>query len=597
VNFDNGASGAAYFDTTPGNTGGAYRSTDVDIEASAGGGFDIAWTAAGEWLNYTVNVTASGNYTVQLRVAAPSAGSALHVGFNGASSVWAPVSIPATGGWQTWSTVSLPVTLAAGVQQMTIKFDTGGVNLGPITVATATAPTPPPPSGTQPSVAVWLSTHDGSKRLAEQPAVSFVAGDGNPSLPTIVVNETVRYQQIDGFGGSISDSGAWMLSGIPADRRAAVLTSLFDRNAGIGLNFLRQPFGASDFALNAYTFDDVVPTGTDYDLVQFSINHDRQYILPVVRAALAVNPGLKILASPWTAPAWMKTTRTLSDGGSLRPDAFAAYATYLVKSIQAYQAEGVPIDSITVQNEPLTAPPYPSMYMPATDQATFIGQYFGPALARAGLRTRVFTWDHNWDTVYPFAVLSNPSAAQYISGAAFHCYGGDPSAMTTFHQSYPNLEIRLTECADSSRVSFGEKLTYDVRVTLLGSLRHWARSVAKWNVALDENGGPKLYAGTCRNCAGMVTINSVTGAVTYNEDYYAVGHASKFIQPGAFRIDSTQFGFGGIENVAFINPDGSLVVLAINTAWGPQTFQIRSHGATMQYTLDSESVATFKWPR
>jgi glucosylceramidase len=308
-----------------------------------------------------------------------------------------------------------------------------------------------------------------------------------------------------------------------------------------------------------------------------------------------VNPTIRILASPWTAPAWMKTTRTLSDGGSLRPDAFAAYASYLVKFIQAYRAEGVPIDSMTVQNEPLTAPPYPSMYMNSTDQATFIGQYLGPALAGASLSPRIFAWDHNWDTAYPFAVLSNPAAASYISGVAFHCYGGDPSAMSTLHQTYPQLAIALTECADSSRATFGNKLSYDVRTTLIGSLRNWARSVAKWNLVLDENGGPKLYTGTCVNCTGLVTINSSTGAVTYNEDYYALGHASRFIRRGASRVDSTAFGYGGIENVAFLNPDGSIAVLAINSGDNTQTFQIRSRGASVPYTLEGGSVATFTW--
>jgi glucosylceramidase len=291
----------------------------------------------------------------------------------------------------------------------------------------------------------------------------------------------------------------------------------------------------------------------------------------------------------------MKTSRTLADGGSLRADAFGAYASYLVKFIQAYQAEGIPIDSLTVQNEPLTAPPYPSMYMTSDDQATFIGQYLGPALAGAGLKPRVFAWDHNWDTTYPFAVLSNPAAATYISGVAFHCYGGQPGAMSSFHQAFPQVGIALTECADSSRTTFGDKLMYDVRTTLIGSLRNWARSVAKWNLVLDETGGPKLYAGACKNCTGLVTINSVTGAVSYNEDYYALGHASGFIQRGAYRVDSTAFDLGGIENVAFMNPDGSIVVLAINSAYGALTFQIKSRGASVQYTLEEGSVATFKW--
>lgn len=589
VNFDNGAAGVAYSDTSAGNSGGAYRAGDVDIEAGDGG-FNIGWTAAGEWLDYSVNVAAAGSYLAQMRVAAPSAGGVLHLSFNTAGNVSAAVSIPATGGWQTWTTISVPVTLGAGAQTMMVAFDSGGFNLGAINVVAAT--TAPPTQSS--SVAVVLTTYDGAQRLAPQPPVTFAAGSGNSSLPTIVVDDTVRYQQIDGFGGSITDAGAWMLSGISADRQASIMSALFDRTSGIGINFLRQPIGSSDFARVAYTFDDITPTATDYALTSFSIDHDRPYILPALRAARAVNPSIRVLASPWTAPAWMKNTRTLSDGGVLNPEAFGAYADYLVKFIQAYQAEGIPIDALTVQNEPLTAPPYPSMYMTSDDQAAFIGQYLGPALARAALRPKVFAWDHNWDTTYPFAVLANAAAASYVSGVAFHCYGGDPSAMTSFHQAYPQLDIALTECADSSRVSFGVKLVYDVRSTIIGSLRNWAKSVAKWNLILDETGGPKLYSGACRNCAGMVTIHSATGAISYNEDYYAIGHASRFIQRGAYRVDSTTFP-GGIENVAAVNPDGSLVVLAVNTGDNPITFQIQSRAASLQYTLAPGSVATFSW--
>jgi glucosylceramidase len=604
VNFDNGPSGTAYSDATPGNTGGAYRSTDVDIEPTVGGGFNVGWTQSGEWMNYTVNVASAGGYSLQLKVATAQAGRSLHVGFNGPSSVWTQIFPPSTGGWQAWTTVTVPVTLGAGVQQMTVYSDTGSVNLGPISVTKDAAPPPPPPPppppvGGTPTSGIWLTDRTGAQRLAQKPSVQFVAGNGNPALPSIDVNESVRYQQIEGFGGSLTDAGAWVLSRATAAQQSSILAALFDRQNGIGLTFLRQPIGSSDFSRNAFTYDDIYEWGTDYNLASFSIEHDRAYILPLLRAARSINPAIKVMASPWTPPAWMKTEGSYGgtyQGGSLRTTAFDAYASYLVKFIQGYQAEGVPIDSLTVQNEPLTTPPYPSMYMLANDQATFIGQNLGPALDRAGLRPRIFTWDHNWDTAYPSTVLSNASAARYVSGVAFHCYGGQPSAMSDMHNAHPNVDVALTECSDGPRATFGDKLNYDVRVTLIGSLRNWARSVSKWNLVLDENGGPKLYSGACLHCTGMVTVNGSTGGVSYNEDYYAFGHASRFIQPGAYRIDSTAFGLGGIENVAVQNPDGSLVVLAINSGDTPLTFQIRWHGQTLQYTLDYGSAATFVWP-
>ena len=589
VNFDRGGASIAYFDTTAGNAGGVYRTTDVDIQASAGGGFNVGWTAPSEWLRYTVNVSTAGQYVVQLRVAATATGNSMHIGFDGPAAVWTPVSIPRTGAWQTWTTVNVPITLGAGVQRMTVQFDSGGVNLGPLNIR-ASDPTAPPPS-----VSVWVTNRAGTKRLQPQPVVSFVAGQGNPALPTIDVADNVRYQQIEGFGGSITDSSAWVLSGLSAAKQAEILTALFDRNTGLGLSFLRQPIGSSDFALNLYTFDDIDPAGTDYPLANFSIDHDRAYILPMLRAARAKNSAIRIMASPWTAPAWMKTNRSLIGGGRLRTDVYATYADYLVRFVQGYAAEGVPIHSLTVQNEPKTAPQYPSMLMTSAEQATFIGQHLGPALARAGLNRQIFAWDHNWETTYPLEVLANPTARSFISGVAFHCYGGQPSEMSIVRNAYPQLAISLTECADGSRLSFGSKLMYDIRVLLIGSLRNWARSVAKWNLVLDQNGGPKLVDDACRNCAGLVTVNTATGTYSFNEDYYALGHVSPHVKPGAYRVQSTEFGFGGIENVAFMNPDGSIVVLAINSSYGTLTFQIRSRGTTLQYTLPSDNVATFKW--
>ena len=201
--------------------------------------------------------------------------------------------------------------------------------------------------------------------------------------------------------------------------------------------------------------------------------------------------------------------------------------------------------------------------------------------------------DHTDNTAYPFTVV-NAAAAQYVSGVSFHCYAGQPGAMSDMHNAYPNIDVAMTECGDSSRVTFGDKLTHDIRVSIIGSLRNWARTVNKWNLVLDQNGGPKLQAG-CINCRGFVTVDTSTGSVSYNEDYYAIGHASRFIRPGAYRVDSTAFGFGSIENVAAVNPDGSVVVIADNSNDGPLTFQIRWRGTTLQYTLESDSVATFVW--
>jgi glucosylceramidase len=444
------------------------------------------------------------------------------------------------------------------------------------------------------SVSVWLTTPDQSNLLAPQSPVAF-SGDPVPDLPIVDVDDTQQFQTIEGVGASFTDSSAWVMAQVDDATRAQVMSALFDAGAGIGLSFLRQPMGASDFARALYTYDDIDPYGTDYALAGFSIDADRAYILPMLRAALAVNPGLRIMGSPWTAPAWMKTTNMLTDGGNLRPDAFATYAQYFVQFVQAYASEGVALDSVTVQNEPATAPPYPSMVMTSDDQAAFIGQYLGPALAGAGLATRTFTWDHNWQPDYALAVLGNAAANPYVAGAAFHCYLGTPDAMSAVHDAYPGVSIAVTECSDGSRAAFSDKLAYDVRTMIIGSIRNWASTVTKWNLALDQNRGPHWYPGSCVNCTGLVTVDTSTGSVSFNEDFYALGHLSKFVRPGALRIASNTFGLGGIEDVAFLTPEGSVVVLAINSGDSPAGFQVRWRGTTFQYALDAGAVATLQW--
>jgi glucosylceramidase len=233
--------------------------------------------------------------------------------------------------------------------------------------------------------------------------------------------------------------------------------------------------------------------------------------------------------------------------------------------------------------------------MTADDQAAFIGQYLGPALAAAALQPRLFTWDHNWQPDYALAVLADSAANPYIAGAAFHCYLGTPDAMSAVHDAYPGVKTAVTECSDGSRATFREKLSYDVRTMIIASIRNWASTVTKWNIALDQNRGPQLYAQSCRNCTGLVTVDTSSGTVSYNEDFYALGHLSKVVMPGALRIGSNTFGLGGIEDVAFLNPDGSIVVIAINSGDAPAGFQVRWHGTTFQYTLDFDAVATFRW--
>jgi glucosylceramidase len=445
------------------------------------------------------------------------------------------------------------------------------------------------------TVNIWVTTGDQSKLLQPQANVTFAPDSGSVPL-TIDVNEATTYQQMDGFGASFTDSSAWLVwNRLTSAQRNTLMNNLFNPSTGIGLSYLRQPIGSTDFALSNYTFDDMPAGQTDPNLNNFSINHDLAYIIPVVQQARSLNPNLKVMITPWSAPAWMKTNGSLLNGGSLNASAYGPYANYFVKTIQAYAAQGIPISALTIQNEPQFAPAYPGMLMSATEQANFIKNNLGPALANAGLSTKIVIFDHNWDTPqYPQNVLSDAAASAYIDGSAWHCYAGTVDAQNTVHNAYPNKNIYFTECSGGAWApAFAGNLQWDVQNLIIGSTRNWAKTVVKWNMALDTNFGPTN--GGCTNCRGVVTINQSTGAVTYEVEYYALGHASKFVVPGAFRISSNTFGAGSIENVAFKNPDGSKAVIVLNSGTASNTFKIRWAGQSFTYSLPAGAVATFKW--
>jgi O-glycosyl hydrolase/sarcosine oxidase gamma subunit len=329
-------------------------------------------------------------------------------------------------------------------------------------------------------------------------------------------------------------------------------------------------------------------------LTHFSIDHDRAYILPLLKQARLINNQLRIIATPWSPPAWMKSSQSMI-GGALNTSAMAPLAGYFVKFLQAYQAEGVPIDRITIQNEPHFTPAgYPGMFMEWDQQDAFVRDFLGPAIANAGLTTGIAVWDHNWNEPnYPMNILADASAAQYVSGSAFHCYAGTPDAMTTVHDANPGKDLYLTECSASTDLSWTDILKFDLETLIIGGTRNWARTVIKWNIALDTNHGPQN--GGCSTCTGLVTIDQSSGAVGYNVDYYTIGHASKFVMPGARRIASNTFGPGSIEDVAFKNPDGSIALIVLNADSVPRTFKVRVGPQSFLYLLPASGVATFTW--
>jgi glucosylceramidase len=369
---------------------------------------------------------------------------------------------------------------------------------------------------------------------------------------------------------------------------------LFDPKKGIGLSILRQPMGASDFALQSYTYDDLPQGQTDPDLKSFSIDHDRSYIIPILRQSLALNPNLKIIGSPWSPPGWMKTSGSTIEG-TLLPSAFAPLAKYFVKYVQAYEASGVPIFAVTPQNEPLNIPSdYPGMGMSAEEQARFIRENLGPAFRDAGIKSKILTFDHNWDLIdFPIKVLSDKQAAAFIPGIAIHCYGGSPTAQTELHNRFPDKDIWLTECSGGEWQK-GRLLEEQVRL-IISSTRNWAKSVVLWNLALDQEHKP--YLGGCKTCRGVVTIDhsSSPTRVIPAVDFTALAHASKFLSPGAVRIQSNTFDQGSLESVAFRNPDGSIVLIVLNGGATAVSFNLDWKDKYASYRLDPASVATFCW--
>ncbi|HEX7072198.1 MAG TPA: glycoside hydrolase family 30 beta sandwich domain-containing protein [Rhodothermales bacterium] len=397
---------------------------------------------------------------------------------------------------------------------------------------------------------------------------------------------------MDGFGAALTNSSAYLIH--RSSRRDEILRDLFTDD-GIGISYVRLPMGASDFTSQpGYTYDDLPEGEVDPQMQRFSIAPDKPFILPVARDALELNPSLRFMASPWSAPAWMKAPRTLN-GGSLATQHYDAFALYFVRFVQAYEDEGVPIDAVTPQNEPRhTTDTYPTMAMSPEGQARFVGQHLGPAFEANDIDARILIWDHNWDMAdFPLTVLADETARSFTDGVAWHCYGGDVSAQSQVHEAYPEIGTYFTECSGGEWDSdFASVLTWNARNLFIGGVRNWAKTVLLWNLALDENNGPHI--GGCDTCRGVMTLHS-DGSVVREPEYYSIGHFSKFVTPGARRIESTSIA-GTLETVAFENPDGSKVLVALNPGSSPANIDVQAGDETFRYaSIPPRSLLTLRW--
>jgi glucosylceramidase len=445
-----------------------------------------------------------------------------------------------------------------------------------------------------------VTTGDRTQLLAPQPILRFGKVDWVKGLPTIVVNSDTSYQEIVGYGAALTDASAWLIQHrLAPARRDSLLKELFElRNGniyappGLGLSFIRIDMGASDFALRQYSYDDMPPGQSDTGLVHFSIEADRAETLPILKRAFALNPRLAIVASPWSAPGWMKTTDSMIKG-TLRDDVYEQFAWYFSRFVGSYMEERIPIYAITVQNEPHFEPnDYPGMRLDPSQRARLVRQ-LGPMLPKT---TRILEWDHNWDEPNsPLAMLADSGARRYVAGVAWHCYGGNVSAQSVVHDKYPDKDAYITECSGGDWApKFADNLVWMVRTLIIGGTRNWARGVILWNLALDEQHGP--HTGGCGNCRGVVTIKE-DGTIVRNEEYYALAHVSKFVPPGARRIASTS-GVDGLESVAFDHASADWIVytlVVVNTNVTAKEFAVRVRDGAFRYTLPAGAVATFQW--
>jgi len=447
-----------------------------------------------------------------------------------------------------------------------------------------------PPVTTTSEVSFWLTKGDRTVLLKKQDvALNFSAASN--SNTTIEVDETQTYQSIDGFGYTLTGGSANLMNNLGATEKDALIKELFSTEEGsIGVSYLRISIGASDLSANTFTYNERPSGQTDINQDNFSIAAEMTDLVPILKKILAINPTIKILGSPWTAPTWMKTNNAYK-GGSLKPEYYASYAKYFVKYIQAMKAQGITIDAVTIQNEPLHPGNTPSMYMEAADQAIFIKSALGPAFQAAGITTKIIVYDHNADRPdYPIAILADNAANPYVDGSAFHLYAGNISALSTVHNAYPTKNVYFTEQWVGGPGNFSEDLKWHVSTLIVGATRNWSRNVLEWNLAADPNYNPHTPDGGCTTCLGAITI---APAITRNVAYYVIAHASKFVRPGSVRISSTLN--STLSNVAFKTPDGKKALIVMNTSATDQTFNIKFNGKIVTTTLPGASAGTYVW--
>jgi glucosylceramidase len=430
----------------------------------------------------------------------------------------------------------------------------------------------------------WMTRLDKSKLLEKQKQ-TLVFAKNNQNLPTIFVDDSKTFQTIDGFGYTLTSGSASLINQL--SNKKQLLKELFghDENS-IGVNYLRVSVGASDLSDHTYSYSE----SKDLSLKNFSLKEDKKYLIPLLKEIIKINPKIKILASPWSPPTWMKTNNNFM-GGSLLPEYYQVYADYLVKYIKEMKKHGIVIDALTIQNEPLHPGNNPSLLMLPNEQANFIKNNLGPTFLKNGIKTKIIIYDHNADrTDYSISILNNPAARKFIDGSAFHLYGGNVETISEVHEAHPDKNLYFTEQWIGHPSNFGGDMAWHVKNLIIGATRNWCKTVLEWNLAIDPQMNPHTEGG-CTACLGAITIDK--DKIERNAAYYIIGHASKFVPTNSKRIASNTV--LNLQNVAFKTPEGKTVLIVINDSDKSLEFLIGSKGKQAKETIEAGSVVTYVW--
>lgn len=435
---------------------------------------------------------------------------------------------------------------------------------------------------------LWLTSLDGSV-LLEHVDLSQEDPQSKDATTVITIDSSKTFQTMDGFGYTLTGGSAMHIQKMSEKPRADLLNELFGNGENeIGVSYIRVSLGASDLDEKLWSYNDLEKGEEDLKLDKFSLAYDTLYLIPVLKDILKINPDIKIMGSPWSPPVWMKTNGD-TRGGSLKEEYHQVYADYFVKYIKAMASQGIPIDAITIQNEPLHPGNNPSLLMQADQQAVFVKDFLGPTFKRNAIQTKIIIYDHNADRIdYPISILNDPEAAKYIDGSAFHLYGGEIDALSKVHQAHPDKNLYFTEQWVGAPGDFEKEMEWHTENLIIGATRNWCKTVLEWNLASDENQEPHTDRGGCDRCLGAVTITG--DKVIRNPAYYIIAQASKFVPAGSQRIASSSN--DSIPNVSFRTMDGKIVTILLNKTKNPQQLKLQSQGKSINILLKERSVST-----